>query len=156
MSARWSQKIAAKQQSKLDEDENMYYFANDGVSCDCIFKILKMIWKRANHYKGIYLTTIIHFSDVITDYLIFVQYALFALDENLYNSPKSNINYLWVSIAAFSILIANRILGCYFIWLSFTPFVFFFVLIDLFWCFVFCFCIRISPSICFCDFDGCF
>ena len=44
-------------------------------------KWISKIIKRIKKYKAIYLTAIIHFSDVITDYLVLCQYVLYAIDQ---------------------------------------------------------------------------
>ena len=54
---------------------------------------------------------------MITDYLILCQYILFAIDETYYKNNYPNIDYLAVSIYGALIIILNRILGCYYIYI---------------------------------------
>ena len=102
---------STKHQIDHDDDDD------DQHSCrhECYY-FSKQIFYRVCKYKGIYFTAIIHFSDVITDILILCQYILFAIDENFYSCNYDNIDYFWVAVCSFLILILNRILGCLLIW----------------------------------------
>ena len=81
------------------------------------FICVRQVIKRVRRYKSVYLTAIIHFSDVITDYLVLAQYIVFAIDEltiSKFNHP--NINYLFVALASALTIILNKILSSYIIW----------------------------------------
>ena len=77
-------------------------------------KCLGKVWKQFFRYKSIYLAAVIHFSDVITDYLVLIQYVVLAFANN-----DKNINYVYVSIASILTIILNKILTSYYI-LKFT------------------------------------
>ena len=84
------------------------------------YKFFKRVWKRFKHYRGIYITAIIHCADVITDYLVLTQYIFFAYDELANDENKENINYLFVAIASFLAIVLSRLLSCYYIWIFTT------------------------------------
>ena len=81
-----------------------------------IWQILKQLLKRTNKYKSIYLTVIVHLTDVVTDYLVLCQYIVFAIDETNNVKKFDNIDYFWVSVSAAFTIIANKILSSYFVY----------------------------------------
>ena len=71
--------------------------------------IFLRVWK----YRSIYLSWIIHFSDVITDYLIIAQYYIYSLNYNHYNN---NVDYRLVTLASILTIVLNKIMSGYYIW----------------------------------------
>ena len=77
-----------------------------------------LIFKRIKKYESIYLTAIIHFSDVITDYLVLIQYILFGLTERMDNGISyPGVDYVFVAVLSLITIVLNKILSCYYVWL---------------------------------------
>ena len=85
-----------------------------------IWTFFKELWKRIKECKSIYLTMIVHLADVLTDYLILCQYIVYAINQHNNNNNSdvncANIDYLWVSIASFSVILFSKILFCWYVW----------------------------------------
>ena len=64
-------------------------------------------------YKSIYVSVIIHFSDVITDYLVLIQYIFYYYYQ--YGS-NDNVDYFFVSLFCFLTIFLNKVLSSYYIW----------------------------------------
>ena len=79
-------------------------------------RLCRQIFYRIMRYKTIYLSIIVHLADIVTDYLILIQYVFFAMDEYFHNKDYENINYVGVSIGSILIILSNKILSSYYIW----------------------------------------
>ena len=103
---------------------------NNNCNCKCKYKSLKRavldLWKVFKKYHGIYVTIIIHLSDVFTDYLVLIQYITFAIIENnnaFYNDTDEydletfdHVDYLSVSIFCAITIVASKCLSGYYIY----------------------------------------
>ena len=84
-------------------------FDKDKQRCDCSKKRMKSIGKRIWKYRSIYLTILIHFSDVVTDYLIFLEYLVKAQLEYRYGTDTfENVDYIGACIMFLLILIVHK------------------------------------------------
>lgn len=70
--------------------------------------LLKQVWKN----KSIYLACIIHFGDRITDYLVLIQYGIFAW----YHYYFDHIEYHIVFGVSIFIILINKVVSCIYIW----------------------------------------
>ena len=83
---------------------------------------LKSFWKfiqkyisRLDKYKSIYITGIVHFVDVLTDYLVLCQYVMYAIEE-CNGKNYENIDYVVVSISSFLIIVLSKIISCWYVY----------------------------------------
>ena len=106
----------AIEENELKHQTNIVSSINtNNKGCTCSVATFKQIFQRIKQYKSIYLTSIIHFSDVITDYLVLTQYLVFAFDEN-YESQNNGVSYLLAAILSLLTIIMNKIFSCYYIY----------------------------------------
>lgn len=109
----WSQQVCIEQSTATLTTKTAQ--ASTRTSSIVSISFLKQVLTRFKKYRGIYVTAIIHCADVITDYLVLVQYILFAIDE-WYGDNKENINYTATAIASFLAIVFSRILSSYYIY----------------------------------------
>ena len=108
-----NERIAINRDKKHKENNQNNTIKKDSRCCNC-----QRILGRVEKYKSIYLSVIIHFSDVITDYLVLIQYVFYAYDEYFgENSNHPNINYLFASILSFLTIFLNKVFSSYYIWI---------------------------------------
>ena len=86
---------------------------NSSNRCHCDSSLFsKQALMRILKFKSIYMTVIIHFSDVMTDYLVLIQYIF----HYYYKHSDDNVNYLFVSLFSFLTIFLNKLLSSYYVW----------------------------------------